>query len=88
MNGCGGQQCPVSHPELRPRNLSAQDRELVPQHQQLNVFHVQAAPATNKRAEQSPNGEVEEGEGHAADPPNPSRPALRHRYWRPSIEKS
>ena len=68
------QQRPVSHPELRPRNLPAQDRELVPQHQQLKAFHVQAAAAPHERAEKSPNGEVEEGEGHAADPPNPSRP--------------
>jgi hypothetical protein len=36
-----------------------------------DVFHSQAAAATNKRAEQSPHGEVEEGESHAADPPSP-----------------
>jgi hypothetical protein len=69
MNSCGGQQCPVSHPELRSRNLPAQDRKLVPQHKQLDVFHVQAAPATNERAQQSPNSKVEKREGHAGDPP-------------------
>lgn len=84
MDGRCGQQCPISHPEFRPRNLSAQDRELVPQHQQLDVFHVQAAPTTNKRAQQSPNGKVEEGEGHTADPCSESPPEQRHRYWRPS----
>jgi hypothetical protein len=84
MNAGGGQQRPISHPKLRPRNLPTQDRQLVPQHQQLNVFHVQAAPATNKRAQQSPNGEVEKGEGHAVDPPNPPYLPVRHRYWRPS----
>jgi hypothetical protein len=26
--------------------------------------------ATNQRTEQSPNSEIEEGEDHAADPPN------------------
>jgi hypothetical protein len=83
MNGRGGQECPVGHPDVRPRNLPAQDLELVPQHQ-LDVFHVQATPATNKRAQQSPNGEVEEGEGHAPDSPNPLAPRRRHRYWRPS----
>jgi hypothetical protein len=57
MNGRGGQQSPVSNPELRPRNLAAEDLELVPKHEQLDIFHVQAAPATNKRAQQSPNGE-------------------------------
>src|SRR5436190_1904071 len=64
MNGCGGQERPVSHPEFRPGDLPAQDRELVPQHEQFNVLHVQAATATDKRTQQSPNGEVEEGEGH------------------------
>jgi putative transposase len=33
VHGGGGQKCPVSHPELRPCYLSAQDRELMPQHQ-------------------------------------------------------
>jgi hypothetical protein len=84
MDGCGRQQCPVSNPELRPRDLTAQDRELVPQHKQLDVFHVQAAPAPNEGAQQSPNGEVEEGKSHAADPPNHLALAQRHRYWRPS----
>ena len=73
---------PVGDPELRPRNLAAQDRQLVSKHEQLDVFHVQAAPATNKRTQQSPNGEVEEGESHTADPPNPRRREQRHRYWR------
>jgi len=43
----------------------------VAQHEQLDVFHVQAAAATNKRSEQRPHGEIEEREGHAADPPSP-----------------
>jgi hypothetical protein len=84
MNGRGREQRPVGHPKLRPPDLPAQDRKLVPQHQQLNVFHVQAAAATNKRAQQGPKREVEEGEGHAADPPNPLAATPRHRYWRPS----
>jgi hypothetical protein len=40
--------------ELRPRDLPAQDLELVPKHQKLDVFHVKAATTSNKRAEQSP----------------------------------
>jgi hypothetical protein len=56
MAGCGCQQGPISHAELRPRDLPAQDLELVAQHQQLDVFHVQTAAATNKRAKQSPHG--------------------------------
>ena len=71
MAGRGGQQGPIRLAELRAGDLPAQDLELVAQHQQLDVFHLQAAAATNKRAEQSPHGEVEEGEGHAADSPSP-----------------
>ena len=33
-----GQQRAVSHPELRPHHLTAQDRQLVPHHWQLDVF--------------------------------------------------
>ena len=71
MAGCGRQQGPISRAKRRPRDLAAQDLELVAQHQQLDVLHVQTAAVTNKRAEQSPHGEVEEREGHTADPPSP-----------------
>jgi hypothetical protein len=50
-------------------------------------FHIEAAPATNERAHQSPNGEVKEGEDHAADPPNTFDPAGRHRYCRPFTQQ-
>ena len=43
----------------------------MPEHEQLDVFHVQAAPATDECAQHGPDGEVEEGERHATDPPNP-----------------
>jgi hypothetical protein len=32
----------------------------------LDVFHVQAAPTTGERAQQSPDGEIEEEEGNAS----------------------
>ena len=70
MNGRSSKQRSISHIELRPHNLAAQDLELMPQHQQLNVLHVQAAATPNKRRQQRPEREVEKGEGHAADPPN------------------
>jgi hypothetical protein len=60
VHGRSSQERPVSYPELWPPNLAAQDRQLVPEHEQLHVLHVQAAPATNQRAQQSPDGEVEE----------------------------
>src|SRR5437588_11839440 len=69
MNGCSDQECSIRHPELRPSNLATQNLELVPQHQQLNVLHVQTAAAPNKRTQESPKREVEKREGHAADPP-------------------
>jgi len=40
---------PINRPEFGPHDLPAQDLELVAQHQQLDVFHMQAATATNKR---------------------------------------
>jgi len=86
MQGRGSEQRPIGWLELWPRNLPAQDLELVPKHQQLDVFHVQSAAASNKRADQSPNGEVEERESHAADPPSPRPEEERHEYWRPSGE--
>src|SRR5262249_48865503 len=84
MRGRGSEQRSIDCLELCARALPGEDLELVPKHQQLHVFHVQAAAASNKRAEQSPNGEVEKGEGHAADPPKPCPDATRHEYWRPS----
>ncbi len=57
MNCCRGQDRPIRHPDIRPPNLAAQNRKLMPEHEQLNVFHVEAATTTNKRAQQSPNGE-------------------------------
>jgi hypothetical protein len=37
------QQGPISSSYLRPRDLAAQNLEFVPQYQQLDVLHVQAA---------------------------------------------
>jgi hypothetical protein len=51
--------------------VSTQDVEFMPQHQQLDVFRVQTAAAPNERTQKRPKREVEEGEGHAADPPRP-----------------
>jgi len=75
---------PISRADLRPRDLPAQDLEFMAQHQQLNVFHMQAAAAANKRTEQSPHSEVEKREDHAADPPSPRPEERRHQFWRPS----
>jgi hypothetical protein len=71
VTGEGGQQGSISCAELRPCHLAAENLELVPQHQQFDVFHMQSAAATNQRTEESPKSEIEEGEDHAADPPSP-----------------
>ena len=66
---------PIRCAELRPRDLPAQDLELVAQHQQLDVFQMQATTAANKRAEQRPHDEVEKRE-------SPCR-----RYSQPSLQE-
>jgi hypothetical protein len=53
--------------DTRTRVRRAQDAEL----QAEPIFGT--PQATNKRAEQCPHGQIEEGEGHAADPPSPRR---------------
>ncbi len=71
MAGRGSQQRPIGRLQHWPSDLPTQDLKLVAEHQQLDVFHVQAATATHERAEQSTHGEVEKREGHASDPRNP-----------------
>ena len=51
MTGCGREQRPINHAELRTHDLPAQDLELVAQHQKLDVFHMQTATATKECAE-------------------------------------
>jgi hypothetical protein len=66
----GGRYGPILAVFQSTCRTSTMPLELVPQHQQFDVFHMQATAATNKRAKQGPKSEVEEGEDHAADPPN------------------
>jgi hypothetical protein len=47
-----------------PRDLAAQDLELVAQDEQLDVLDVQTAATANERAQQRPEREIEEREGH------------------------
>src|SRR6266508_5744140 len=83
VTGGGCKQRPISGAELWPRHLPAQDLQLLAQHQQLDISHMQAA-AANKRTEQRPHSEVKEREDHAADPPSPRPKEKRHQFWRPS----
>jgi hypothetical protein len=43
----------------------------VAQDQQLEVLGVQATATPNECAQQGPERDIEEGEGHDRDPPNP-----------------
>ena len=81
-SGC--EQGTICRPELRLRDLPAEKLELVAQHEQLDVLYLQATAATDKRTKQSPEREVEKGEGHVLDPPSPRANGSRHQYWRPS----
>ena len=83
LERCSCEQRTISRTQLRPRDLTAQHLELVPQHDHLHVPQAQAAATTNERAQQSPKREIDKGENHAADPPRPPR-AARHDYWHPS----
>jgi hypothetical protein len=78
MTGGSGQQGTVSGTKRRPTDLAPENLELVAEHHQLDVLHIQATAAANEQAEQSPNSTVEEGADHAADPPKPSPEKPRH----------
>jgi len=68
---CRREQGTISGAKPRPRDLAAQNLELVAERHQLDVFDVRATTAANKQAEQSPNSEVEQREEHATDPRSP-----------------
>jgi hypothetical protein len=71
VTGCRREQGPIDRSKLRTRDLAAQNLELVPQDEQLDVLHAQATATPNQGAKQSPEREIEKGEDHAADPPSP-----------------
>ena len=54
LTGSCCEQGPIRRLELRPRDLAAEKLELVAEHEQLDVFDMQAAPATDKRTKQGP----------------------------------
>ena len=84
MAGRRREQGTISGAKLRPRDLAAQNLELVAQDQQLDVLYVQATTTPNERPKQGPDRDVEEGEDHVADRPSPLAEGARHEYWHPS----
>jgi hypothetical protein len=67
------EQGTISGAKLRPRDLATQDLELVAQHEQLDVLDVQATTTPNECAQQRPEREIEEGEGHGRRSSQPMR---------------
>lgn len=72
-----GEERTINRSQSRTVNLAAQDSQLVPQDDQLDVPDARAASATNEQAEQSPEREIGERKEHGADPPKPD-PEKRH----------
>jgi hypothetical protein len=64
LRGAGPSPERTSSAKLRPRDLAAQDLELVAQDQQLDVLDVQTAATPNERSKQRPEREIEKREGH------------------------
>jgi hypothetical protein len=60
----GGDHCPVSPVRLRAGDLAAQDRYLVPQHQDLHVFRRVATDKHYQQGEQTGHSEVDEADEH------------------------
>jgi hypothetical protein len=51
VTGSRGEQSPIRQPKLRPADLPAQHRDLMPEHEQLDILDVRATAATNEQAE-------------------------------------
>jgi hypothetical protein len=70
--------------KLGPRDLAAEDLELVAQDEQLDVLDVQASATANEGAQQGPEREVEKREGSPRRSSQPGPRRARHEYWHPS----
>jgi hypothetical protein len=82
-----GEQRAISGAKLRPRHLATQYLELVAQDQQLEILDVQATATADDRAQQRPEREVEEREGHTGHRLSARPEQARHDYWHPSGDR-
>jgi len=64
--GCRGKQRAVARVQLRALDLTAQDLELMAQHEQLDVLDVNAPAAADQQPQQRHEREVDERQGHRA----------------------
>jgi len=67
------EQRAVTWSESRPLNLTAEDIELMAQHDQLDVLHVRGAATPSQQLQEGDKGEVDEGEEHRAMLSEPAR---------------
>ena len=61
---CGGQQRAVARSQLRALDLTAQDLELMAQHEQLDVLDVYASAAAKQQLQQRHEDQVDERQDH------------------------
>jgi hypothetical protein len=74
------EQGTISGAKLRPRHLATQNVQLVTQDQQLEVLDIQTTATANEHSHQRPERDVEEREGHIADPARTRRQEGATRY--------
>jgi hypothetical protein len=68
------EQGTISGAKLRPRDFATQNVQFVTQDQELEVLDIQTTATANEHSEQRPERDVEEREGHIADPPQTRPP--------------
>jgi hypothetical protein len=77
------QEQPVRLSQLRPPPLPAQDRELVPQHQDLQLLRPRRPTTEHHQPEQTANDHVRKRPQHAPPPPDGEADATRPQPYRP-----
>jgi hypothetical protein len=66
-----GEQRPIGRAEARPGHLPAQHRDLVAQHQQLDLVADLAPPAQHDQLQEAAQHPVAEGHDHSSILPDP-----------------
>jgi hypothetical protein len=66
----------IRRPQLRTLMLASQDRELVPQQHEFDVFRELGPPTPNEQLENSRERKVSEGEEHRPILPGPANAVL------------
>jgi hypothetical protein len=67
----------IGRAKRRPRLLPSQHRQLMPQHEQLDVLGKLAAPVTHEQAQHDRERKIDKGEQHPPMLPEPPQKHLR-----------